>query len=285
MARRIIRQSRIYIAGHTGRLGSALVRQLQSAEEFELVTYTHGELDLLDQQAVFSRMKQDRPNTVIIAAGRLVTADIINDYPAQFLYENLTLYSNLIHGAWACGAKNLICPLTTLIYPVDAPDPLHPDSLETGATDPDFAPVIQAQLTALKLCLFYRQQHGYPYVPVIMPQLYDDREADRLHNASIPGMLERLFHYGREEGLDDMELPGTGKEQVALLHADHAAKALLDMPPLPDNGIIQVPASTVVTLQDLVAQYAKRAQYPGTIRFDGLESQFSYARTLASIEV
>ena len=284
MARRIIRQSRIYIAGHTGRLGSALLRQLQN-KDIDLVTYTHAELDLLDQRAVLQQLKHDRPGTVIIAAGRLATADIINDYPAQFLYENLTLYGNLIHGAWACGARNLLCPLTTLIYPVDAPEPLHPDSLETGATDPDFAPVIQAQLTALKLCLYYRQQHGYAYVPVIMPQLYDDHEADRLHNASIPGMLNRLFHYAREEGLEDMEIPGTGKEQIALLHADEAANALLNTPSPQVNGIAQVPASMTVTLQDLIEQYAKNVQYPGKFRFDGLESQFSYARTLASIEV
>jgi GDP-L-fucose synthase len=282
MARRIIRQSRIYVAGHTGRLGSALLRQLESAEDIELFTYTHGELDLLDQQAVLQRMKQDRPGTVIIAAGRLATADIINDYPAQFLYENLTITSNLIHAAWACGARNLLCPLTTLIYPVDAPEPLHPDSLETGATDPDFAPVIQAQLSALELCLCYRQQYGYPYVPVIMPQLYDDHEADRLHNASIPGMLNRLFHYAQEEGLQEIEIPGTGEEKVALLHADKAAKTLLELSQLQNNGIVQIPASTVVTLQDLIGQYAKNTQYPGKTRFDGLESNLPYARTLAS---
>ncbi|MBD3376123.1 NAD-dependent epimerase/dehydratase family protein, partial [candidate division KSB1 bacterium] len=267
MARRTIRQSRIYIAGHTGRLGSALVRHLEETKNIELVTYTHAELDLLDQRAVLQQLKHDRPGTVIIAAGRLATADIINDYPAQFLYENLTLYSNLIHGAWACGARNLICPLTTLIYPVDAPDPLHPDFLETGATDPDFAPVIQAQLTALRLCLWYRQQYNRQYVPVIMPQLYDDREADRLHNASIPGMLERLFRYAREEGLQEIEIPGTGEEKVSLLHADKAAEMLLHVLDEKDEQIVQLPGEPASDLASLIRTQAEQNGFQGEIRF------------------
>ena len=228
---------KIYLAGHRGMVGGAILRQLEAygagGEDLELVTRTHAELDLTDQAAVRSLLQVERPDVVILAAAKVGGIHANNTYPAAFIYENLMMEANVIHQAFGVGVQRLLFLGSSCIYPREAPQPMEENTLLTGVLEPTNEPYAIAKIAGIKLCESYNRQHGTDYRSVMPTNLYGPGDNFHPENSHVLPALIRRFHEAAQEGRDEVVIWGTGTPRREFLHVDDMAAAslfVLDLP-------------------------------------------------------
>ncbi|AKM30417.1 GDP-fucose synthetase [Pandoraea faecigallinarum] len=220
---------KIYVAGHRGMVGSAIVRALQAQGQDNIVRRTHAELDLTDQAAVRAFMQIERPDQVYLAAARVGGIHANNTYPADFIYDNLMIEANVIHEAFKAGVKQLLLLGSSCIYPKLAPQPMTESALLTGTLEPTNEPYAIAKIAGIKLCESYNRQynasHGVDYRSVMPTNLYGPGDNYHPENSHvIPAMLRR-FHEARENNAPSVAIWGTGTPRREFLYVDDMASA------------------------------------------------------------
>ncbi len=270
---------KIYVAGHRGMVGSAILRRLQATRpEAELVTRTHAELDLTDQAAVRAFMQDARPDVVILAAARVGGIHANNSYPADFIYENLMIEANVIHQAFAAGVGRLLFLGSSCIYPRLAPQPMREDALLTGPLEPTNEPYAIAKIAGIKLCESYNRQHGTDYRSVMPTNLYGPGDNFHPENSHVLPALIRRFHEASRSGAEEVVVWGSGRPMREFLHVDDMAEAslfVLDLPKRvydretePMLSHINVGTGTDVSIRELAETVARVTGFAGRITFD-----------------
>jgi GDP-L-fucose synthase len=218
---------KIYVAGHRGMVGSAIVRGLERRGGAVLLTRTHAELDLTEQAAVRAFFAEEKPDQVVLAAARVGGIHANNTYPAEFIYANLMLEANVIHEAWRAGVRELLFLGSSCIYPRMAAQPMREDSLLTGTLEPTNEPYAIAKIAGIKLCESYNRQYGTDYRSVMPTNLYGP--GDNYHPVDshvIPALIRR-FHEAKEARADSVTIWGTGTPRREFLYVDDMAEACL----------------------------------------------------------
>lgn len=223
--------TRIYIAGHRGMVGGAILRQLEArqkmGETITLITRTSAELDLTDQATVQAFFKEEKPDQVILAAAKVGGIVANNTYPAQFLYENLMMECNVIHAAYEAGVKSLLQLGSSCIYPKHAPQPMSEDALLTGVLEPTNEPYAIAKIAGIKLCESYNRQYGVDYRSVMPTNLYGPGDNFHPENSHVLPALIRRFHEAAANDTESVTIWGTGTPRREFLHVDDMAAASL----------------------------------------------------------
>jgi GDP-L-fucose synthase len=260
---------KLFISGHTGMVGSALVRRFQKAADVSIVTRTRQELNLSDQAAVAAFYQAEKPDAAIIAAGKVGGIHANSTYPAEFIYENLAIATNCIHGAWKAGVKRLLFLGSSCIYPKLAPQPMPEDCLLTSALEPTNEAYAIAKIAGLKMAEYYRKQYGVVYHSAMPTNLYGPNDNYHPQNSHVMPALIRRFHEARLAELPEVGAWGTGRPQREFLHADDLADAcafLLQLENPPD--LVNVGCGTDVTIRELVEMVAEVVGYKGQIVWD-----------------
>lgn len=260
---------KLFISGHTGMVGSALVRRFQNVAGVTLVTRTRQELNLSDQAAVAAFYQAERPDAAIIAAGKVGGIHANSTYPAEFIYENLAIATNCIHGAWKAGVKRLLFLGSSCIYPKLAPQPMPEDCLLTSALEPTNEAYAIAKIAGLKMAEYYRKQYGVVYHSAMPTNLYGPNDNYHPQNSHVMPALIRRFHEARISDLPEVVAWGTGRPQREFLHADDLADAcafLLQLENPPD--LVNVGCGSDVTIRELVEMVAEVVGYKGQIVWD-----------------
>ena len=250
-------QSRIYIAGHRGMVGSALVRALSSAGLPEPITFTSAELDLRNQAAVQAMMKRERPTHVFVAAAKVGGIHANNVYRADFLYDNLMIEANLIHAAHQVGVDKLLFLGSSCIYPKLANQPLQEDALLTGALEPTNEPYAIAKIAGIKLCEAYRDQYGANFISAMPTNLYGPGDNYDLQNSHVVPALLRKFHEAKVNGDPTVTCWGSGSPRREFLHVDDLADACLFlMQEYNDKPFVNVGTGTDLSIKALAETIA-----------------------------
>jgi GDP-L-fucose synthase len=221
------KQKKIYLAGHRGMVGSAILRQLNEAGYGNIVVRTHAELDLTDQSAVRRFMQQEKPDYVILAAAKVGGIHANNEYPAEFIYQNLMIEANVIHQAWAAGCQKLLFLGSSCIYPKLAPQPMREGALLTGILEPTNEPYAIAKIAGIKLCESYNRQYGTDFRSVMPTNLYGQNDNFHLENSHVIPAMIRKFHEAKLSNSPTVSLWGSGKAMREFLHVDDMAAACL----------------------------------------------------------
>ena len=219
------KESKIYIAGYQGMVGSAIVRKLQLEGYTNLILKTSGELDLTNQQAVISFFEQEKPEYVFVAAAKVGGIEANNTYRAQFLYENLMIQNNVIHQSYVNNVKKLLFLASSCIYPKVAAQPMKESYLLTGELEPTNEPYAIAKIAGIKLCENYNRQYGCNFISVMPTNLYGPNDNYDLNNSHVLPALLRKFHEARTNNAKSVEVWGTGKPKREFLHVDDLAEA------------------------------------------------------------
>lgn len=225
--------NKIFVAGHGGMVGGAILRRLQSEGKAELITRSHSELELLDQAAVRAFMQAERPNIVILAAAKVGGIHANNTYPADFIYENLMVECNVIHQAFEAGVEKLLLLGSSCIYPRGVPQPMREEALMTGVLEPTNEPYAVAKIAGIKLCESYNRQHGVDYRSVMPTNLYGPGDNYHPENSHVLPALIRRFHEAAQTNQASVTIWGTGSPKREFLHVDDMAEAslfVLDLP-------------------------------------------------------
>jgi GDP-L-fucose synthase len=221
--------SKIFVAGHRGMVGSAIVRALEAQGFENILTRSRADLDLKNQAAVQAFFREERPEFVFLAAAKVGGIHANNTYRADFLYDNLMIEANVIHAAWEHGTEKLLFLGSSCIYPKFAPQPLREDSLLTGALEPTNEPYAIAKIAGLKLCEAYRDQYGARFISAMPTNLYGPGDNYDLQNSHVLPALLRKIHMAHVEGRPTVELWGTGSPMREFLHVDDLASACLHL--------------------------------------------------------
>jgi GDP-L-fucose synthase len=260
---------RIYVAGHRGLVGSALVRRLKSEGADNLVLRTHQELDLTDQAAVEAFFASERPEYVFLAAAKVGGIHANDTYPAEFIRDNLAIQTNVIHSAWKHGAKKLLFLGSSCIYPRLAPQPLHEDALLTGPLEPTNEPYAIAKIAGLKMCQAYRRQYGFDAIVAMPTNLYGPGDNYHPENSHVvPGLIKRI-HDAKTAATPQVVIWGSGKPRREFLHVDDLADALVFlMRNYSDGGMVNVGSGEEISIADLARVIADVVGYHGELVFD-----------------
>ncbi len=269
---------KIYVAGHRGMVGGAILRQLQARGDAEIITRTHAELDLTNQSAVREFMQNEKPDVVILAAAKVGGIHANKTYPADFIYENLMIASNVIHQAYAAGVTRLLQLGSSCIYPRDVAQPMREDALLTGTLEPTNEPYAVAKIAGIKLCESYNRQHGVDYRSVMPTNLYGPGDNFHPENSHVMPALMRRFHEATQENRDEVVIWGSGTPRREFLHVDDMAAAslfVLDLPK-PDYDAntdpmlshINVGSGTDISILELAQAVAKVTGFQGRIQTD-----------------
>ncbi|QSB02620.1 GDP-L-fucose synthase [Methylomonas sp. EFPC1] len=221
------KKDKIYLAGHRGMVGSAIYRQLTEAGYQNIVVRTHAELDLTDQTAVQDFMQQERPKQVILAAAKVGGIHANNEYPAEFIYQNLMMEANVVHQAWRIGCKQLLFLGSSCIYPKFAEQPMRESALLTGVLESTNEPYAISKIAGIKLCESYNRQYGVDYRSVMPTNLYGENDNFHLQNSHVIPALIRKFHDAKLGNSPTVSVWGTGKAMREFLHVEDMAAACL----------------------------------------------------------
>lgn len=271
-------QKRIYIAGHRGMVGSAIVRALALRGETNVITRTHAELDLLDQAQVRAFFQAEKVDEVYLAAAKVGGIHANNTYPAQFIYENLMMEANVIHQAWSAGVEKLLFLGSSCIYPRMAEQPIKEEYLQMGKLEPTNEPYAVAKIAGIKLCESYNRQYGMDYRSVMPTNLYGPGDNYHPENSHvIPGLIHR-FHEATINGAEEVVLWGTGTPRREFLYVDDMAdasvhvmqldRATYDAHTAPMQSHINVGTGEDITIRELAELVGKVVGYKGRIELD-----------------
>ena len=261
--------ARVYVAGHNGLVGSALIRALQACGVRNLVTASRSALDLTDAARTRVFLESQRPDIVIVAAARVGGIGANSTYPAEFIHDNLSIALNLIDGAWRTDVKRLLYLGSSCIYPREAPQPMREDHLLTGPLESTNEPYAIAKIAGLKLCQYYRKQYGVLFHSLMPTNLYGPGDNYHPFNAHVLPALIRRFHEAREADAPEVAMWGTGTPRREFLYVDDLATAalrLLEVPDPPD--IVNVGYGSDVTIREVAEIIRDTIDFRGRIAFD-----------------
>ena len=265
----IAKNAKIYIAGHRGLVGSAIVRRLQQGGYSNLVTRPRQELDLLDQQAVFAFLEQEKPAYIFLAAARVGGIQANNTYRADFIYENLTVQNNVVHGALKAGVKDLCFLGSSCIYPRDCPQPIKEDYLLTGPLEQTNEPYAVAKIAGIKLCESSNRQYGTRFVCVMPTNLYGPNDSYDLANSHVLPALIRKAHEAKLRGDSEYIVWGSGTPMREFLYIDDLADACVFLMEHDiGDGIYNVGSGIDATIRELAETVMDVVGFKGKIVFD-----------------
>lgn len=266
------KESKIYLAGHRGLVGSALKRKLESKGYTNLIFRTHKELDLTNQQAVNEFFEQKNPEYVFLAAAKVGGILANSTYPAEFIYENLMIESNLIHAAYKYGVKKLLFLGSSCIYPKLAPQPLKEEYLLTGPLEETNEAYAIAKIAGIRLCKHYNQQYGTNFISVMPTNLYGPNDNFDLETSHVMPALIRKFHEAKVNNEPEVVVWGTGKPLREFMHVDDMADAcvyLMENCDYSDIGeFVNIGVGEDVTISELVELIKEIVGFEGKIRYD-----------------
>jgi len=263
-----LRGKRVYVAGHNGMAGSAVVRRL-AGEACEILSVSRQSLDLTDQSATERWLEQMKPDAVIIAAGHVGGIFANDTFPADFIADNLAIALNVIRGAYKAGVKKVLALGSSCIYPKLAPQPMSEDALLTGPLEPTNEWYAVAKIAAIKLCEAYRKQHGVDFISAMPTNLYGRGDNYHAQNSHVPAALIRRFHEGKSAGAPSVTVWGTGKPRREFLCSDDLADACVFlMKHYSSLPFLNVGTGQDVTIADFAAEVAGVVGYKGKIVYD-----------------
>ena len=263
------RKDKIYVAGHRGMVGSAMVKKLQQEGFNRIIVRTSSELDLRCQQAVEIFFEQEKPEYVFLSAAKVGGIMANNSYRAEFLYDNLMIQSNVIHAAYKHKVKKLLFFGSSCIYPKLAPQPLKEAYLLTGELEPTNEPYAIAKIAGIKLCDAYRDQYGCNFISVMPTNLYGPNDNYDLHNSHVLPALIRKFHEAKINSDQSVMLWGTGMPLREFMHVDDLADACYFlMQQYNEPGLINVGVGEDITIKELALLIKEIVGYSGSIEHD-----------------
>jgi GDP-L-fucose synthase len=261
--------SRIYVAGHRGMVGSALVRALHARGYANVVVRTRRELDLTNQAAVDRFMEETEPDYIFLAAARVGGILANNTYRGDFIYQNLAIETNVIHAAMRAGVRNLMFLGSSCVYPRDCPQPIREDYLLTGPFEHTNEPYAMAKVAGLKLCEAYNAQHGTRYVSVMPTNLFGPNDNYDAVSSHVLAALLRKAHVAKETGSPTLTVWGSGNPRREFLHVDDLADAcLLLMEKGVGDGLYNIGTGSDVTIRELAELVMRVVGFRGRIVFD-----------------
>lgn len=289
-------KQKIYIAGHRGMVGSAIVRELQRKGYTNLVYRTHQQLDLTNQAAVAHFFETEKPDQVYLAAAKVGGIHANNTYPAEFIYDNLMVQNNVIHHAFLSGVKKLLFLGSSCIYPKLASQPMSEDALLTGKLEPTNEPYAIAKIAGIKMCESYNRQygqsHGVDYRSVMPTNLYGPGDNYHPENSHVIPALIRRFHEAKIANAPEVLIWGTGTPKREFLYVDDMARASVFVMELAKNQYEQVTSSMQshlnvgfgldITIAELATAVAKATHYSGKIVFDSSKPDGSPQKWMSS---
>ncbi|ANN66157.1 GDP-L-fucose synthase [Bordetella bronchialis] len=259
----------VYIAGHRGMVGSAIERELRRRGYRNIVTRTHTELDLENQNQVNRFFCTQRVDTVYLAAAKVGGILANQNYPVDFLYRNLMMECNVIRAAHSAGVRRLLFLGSSCIYPKLAPQPMREDALLTGPLEPTNEPYAIAKIAGLKLCEAYNRQYGARYLCAMPTNLYGPNDNYDLENSHVLPALIRKFHEAREQGAPSVPIWGTGKPRREFLHVDDLARACVMLAESDRaEGVYNIGVGNDVSIAELAAMVAQVVGYQGDLVYD-----------------
>ena len=259
----------IFIAGHSGLAGSAILRAFQSRGYSRLIVRTHQELELTDARAVKDFFQQERPEYVFLAAAKVGGIQANNTLPAEFLRENLLIQTHVLHEAWQAGVKKLLFLGSSCIYPKLAPQPIPESALLTGELEPTNDAYALAKITVIQLCKAYRKQHGANFIAVMPTNLYGPQDNFHPEHSHVLPALLRRFHEAQRDGLQEVTVWGSGTPRREFLHSDDLASACLFLMEHYDSPeIINIGWGQDCTIRELAEMIAKTVSYTGKLKRD-----------------
>lgn len=261
--------AKIYVAGHRGMVGSAIVRELEKLGYEHIITRSSAELDLRDQRAVEAFYREETPDYVFVAAAKVGGILANNTYRAEFLYDNLSIQNNLIHNAYIHGVKKLVFLGSSCIYPKLAPQPLKEEYLLSGYLEPTNEPYAIAKITGIKMCEAYRDQYGCNFVSAMPTNMYGPNDNYHPENSHVLPALIRKFHEAKEHGLSEVVVWGDGTPMREFLYADDLANALVYlMLNYNERDFLNVGYGSDITIGDLAKTIGEIVGFEGQIVFD-----------------
>ena len=286
---------KIYVAGHQGMVGSAIVRVLKSTPLATIVTRTHAELDLTNQAAVEEFFQQERPDQVYLAAAKVGGIHANNTYPAEFIYDNLMVEANVIHQAWRAGVQKLLFLGSSCIYPKLASQPMREDALLTGPLEPTNEPYAIAKIAGIKMCESYDRQYGVDYRSVMPTNLYGPGDNYHPENSHVIPALIRRFHEAKVSNAPSIAIWGTGTPRREFLYVDDMAAASVHVMNLPKTtydahtqpmqSFINVGYGTDGTIAQVAHAVAKVVGYEGVIQFDHSKPDGTHRKLMDSSRI
>lgn len=272
------RNARIYVAGHRGMAGSAIVRRLQAAGFNNIVTRTHGELDLIDQRATREFFQAEKPDFVFLAAAKVGGIVANNTYPADFIQQNLAIQTNVIHEAWRSKVKRLLFLGSSCIYPRDCPQPIKEEYLLTGPLEPTNRPYAIAKIAGVEMCSAYNRQYGTQFLAAMPTNLYGPGDNYDLETSHVLPALIRKIHEAKQRKAGEYVVWGTGQPRREFLYSEDMADACVMLMSLPDGEfqalidsyppLVNVGCGRDQTIAELAALVARVVGFEGGFRFD-----------------
>ena len=263
------KNSKIYVAGHTGLVGSAILKELKDQGYTNVLTETHKELDLLNSEYVSDFFKKEKPEYVILAAAKAGGIVGNNTFPAEFIYENLQIQNNVIHNSYLNGVKKLLFLGSSCIYPKNCPQPIKEEYLLTGELEPTNEPYAVSKIAGIKMCQSYNRQYGTNYICVMPTNLYgtsDDFHPENSH--VIPGLINRI-HNAKTTNKPLVTVWGTGKPKREFLYAQDLANACIHLlETYSENQIINIGSGEELTIKELAEVISSVVGYKGNFSFD-----------------
>lgn len=261
--------ARIYVAGHRGMVGSALVRRLEQTGYTNILTRTRTELDLLDQAATHAFLAREKPDFIFIAAAIVGGIHANNTQRADFIYQNLMVETNLIHGAWLAGVRRLCFFGSSCVYPRDCPQPIREDYLLTGPLEQTNEPYAIAKIAGAKLCESYNRQYGTQYFSVMPTNLYGPNDHYDLANSHVLPALIRKAHEAKQRGDSELVVWGSGKPKREFLYVDDLADACVFLMERGiTDGIYNIGAGEDISIRELAETVMSVVGFSGRIAFD-----------------
>lgn len=261
--------SKIYVAGHRGMVGSAIVKDLESKGFTNIITRTSSELNLIDQKGVASFFEIEKPEYVFLAAAKVGGIIANNTYKADFIYENILIQSNVIHQSYKTGVKKLLFLGSTCIYPKLAPQPLKEEYLLTGLLEETNEPYAIAKIAGIKMCDAYRDQYGCNFISVMPTNLYGFNDNYDLQNSHVLPALVRKFHEAKVNNEKEVVVWGTGTPLREFLHAsDMASACVYLMQHYNDKGFVNIGSGKEISIKDLAFLIKDIVGFEGNVVFD-----------------
>jgi GDP-L-fucose synthase len=259
---------RIWVAGHKGMVGSAIVRALANIN-CTILTADRAELDLTNQAAVTQWMQNNKPDAIFLAAAKVGGIHANNTYPAEFLRDNLAIQTNIIHAAYENKVEKLLFLGSSCIYPKKAPQPMLEEHLLTGALEPTNEWYAIAKIAGIKMCEAYRKQYGCDFISIMPTNLYGPGDNYHPENSHVPAAFLRRFHEAKENGSNTVTIWGTGKPLREFMHVDDMANAcLFVMQNYSDHGFLNAGTDEEISIMDFAKIIAKVTEFKGSITND-----------------
>lgn len=264
------KDAKIYVAGHRGMVGSAIARRLTASGYTNLLTRTRAELDLTNQAAVGQFLMQEKPDYIFLAAGHVGGIHANSTYRAEFIYQNLMIEANIVHGAWQAGVQRLLFLGSSCIYPRDCAQPIKEEYLLTGPLEETNEPYAIAKIAGIKLCESYNRQYGTKYVSVMPTNMYGPNDSYDLNNCHVLPALIRKAHEAKLRGDASYVVWGSGRPMREFMHVDDLADAcvfLMERDGIQD-GLFNVGTGQDVTIRELAETVMSVVGFKGEIVFD-----------------